>query len=220
MTETAGKRTKIARDPTAILGAANAEVAERLASEVERFTKRERVSVARTLLEMHVFAMRRPPSAVVLDGDLIGNASLADSLRPFARMAPVILIAGAERQVEAAQFVATGELEFVSRAGEYIPLAASLLERRLRWATMSESFPRLTSDEFPADFGTIFRHEINNPLTGILGNAELLLAHQERLTGIDTQRLQTVVELAVRLRETIRRISNVWETRQSSPGSA
>ncbi|MGZ4391837.1 MAG: histidine kinase dimerization/phospho-acceptor domain-containing protein, partial [Gaiellaceae bacterium] len=23
---------------------------------------------------------------------------------------------------------------------------------------------------------TIFRHEINNPLTGILGNAELLLA--------------------------------------------
>jgi signal transduction histidine kinase len=220
MMEMAGKPTKIARDPTAILGVANAEVAARLASEVERFTKRERVLVARSLLEMHLFAIRRPPNTMVLDGDLIGNAPLVDTLRPFTRMAPVILIAGAERQVEAAQLVATGELEFVSRAGEYLPLAASLVERRLRWAAMSEPLPRLTSDEFPADFGTIFRHEINNPLTGILGNAELLLAHRERLTGVDTQRLQTVVELAVRLRETIRRISNAWESRQGSPRSA
>jgi nitrogen-specific signal transduction histidine kinase len=63
------------------------------------------------------------------------------------------------------------------------------------------------------DLGTIFRHEINNPLTGILGNAELVLGHSERLTTIDSQRVQTVVDLAVRLRETIRRLSNGWERR-------
>jgi signal transduction histidine kinase len=74
--------------------------------------------------------------------------------------------------------------------------------------------------EFPADLGEIFRHEINNPLTGILGNAELLLAHRDNLSDMETQRLQTVVDLAVRLRETIRRLSNAWERQPTSLKSA
>lgn len=220
MMETAAKPAKIARESTAILAVADAEIAERLARELERFTKRERLSMAKSLLEARLFATRRPPSAMVVDGDLIADAPLADALRAFTRIAPVILIAPPERQAEAAELVATGELEFVSRAGEYVPLAASLVERRLRWAAMSDSLIGPPWAEFPGDLGTVFRHEINNPLTGILGNAELLLAHRERLTNVDTQRLQTVVELAVRLRETIRRISNVWESRQSSLKSA
>jgi nitrogen-specific signal transduction histidine kinase len=57
------------------------------------------------------------------------------------------------------------------------------------------------------DFGEMLRHEVNNPLTGILGNAELLLARRERLTARDIERLETIAELAVRLRETIRRLS-------------
>lgn len=220
MMETAAKPAKIVRESTAILAVADAEIAERLARQLERFTKRERVPVAKSLLELRLFATRRPPSAMLVDGGLMEDAPLADALRPFTRIAPVILIATAERQAEAAELVATGELEFVSRAGEYLPLAASLVERRLRWAAMSESLSGPPWAEFAGDLGTVFRHEINNPLTGILGNAELLLAHRERLTNVDTQRLQTVVELAVRLRETIRRISNAWESRQSSLKSA
>lgn len=68
----------------------------------------------------------------------------------------------------------------------------------------------------PEDVAEIFRHEINNPLTGILGNAELLPAHGARMPAVDRQRLQTVVELAVRLRETIRRLSDAWESRGQS----
>ncbi len=41
-----------------------------------------------------------------------------------------------------------------------------------------------------------------------------------RLSAVDTQRLQTVVDLAVRLRETIRRLSNAWENPSSSAESA
>jgi hypothetical protein len=37
-----------------------------------------------------------------------------------------------------------------------------------------------------------------------------------RLPAMDMQRRQTVVELAVRLRETIRRLSDAWETRAQS----
>ena len=60
-------------------------------------------------------------------------------------------------------------------------------------------------------FGELLRHEVNDPLTGILGNAELVLSHRGRLPPADVHRLQTVVDLAVRLRETTRRLSNALE---------
>jgi len=66
----------------------------------------------------------------------------------------------------------------------------------------------------------IFRHDINNPLTGILGNAELVLSHGGKLAPADIQRLQTVVELAVRLRETIRRLSDGWGVESRTSKSA
>src|SRR5271169_661856 len=69
------------------------------------------------------------------------------------------------------------------------------------------------------DFGEVLRHELNNPLTGILGNAELLLAEVHRkndgtLPHGGEHRLETIAALAVRLRETVRRLSQEWEARQ------
>ena len=75
--------------------------------------------------------------------------------------------------------MAEGHVEFVARTGDFVPLAASLIERRLRWIEASEMSLGPPWAEFPADLGEIFRHEINNPLTGILGNAELLLGHPD-----------------------------------------
>jgi signal transduction histidine kinase len=66
-------------------------------------------------------------------------------------------------------------------------------------------------DDVAGDFGEILRHEVNNPLTGILGNTELLLARRDRLPPGAIERLQTIAELAVRLRETVRRLSNTWD---------
>jgi signal transduction histidine kinase len=69
------------------------------------------------------------------------------------------------------------------------------------------------------DFGEVLRHELNNPLTAILGNAELLLAdlHKKndgKLPRGGQQRLETIAALAVRLRETVRRLSQEWESRR------
>ena len=63
----------------------------------------------------------------------------------------------------------------------------------------------------------MLRHEMNNPLTGILGNAELLLAeiHKKddgKLPHGGRQRVETIAALAVRLRETVRRLSQEWES--------
>jgi len=124
----------------------------------------------------------------------------------------VILLAPPDRQTEVARLVAAGDVEFLARVGNFFPVAAALMERRMRWAAASLSAPTQPGAGFYGDLASVFRHEVNNPLTGILGNAELLLAHRERFNAIETQRLQTVVALAVRLRETIRRIGNAWET--------
>ncbi len=69
--------------------------------------------------------------------------------------------------------------------------------------------------EWAADFGEILRHEVNNPLTGILGNAEMLLAGRDRLPASAVERLETIAHLAVRLRETVRRLSSAAESRQA-----
>jgi len=70
-------------------------------------------------------------------------------------------------------------------------------------------------DADAGDFGEILRHELNNPLTGILGNAELLLVELHRkkvpLPPETEHRLETIATLAVRMRETVRRLSDEWE---------
>jgi len=47
-----------------------------------------------------------------------------------------------------------------------------------------------------------------------------LLSHGGKLAPADIQRLQTVVELAVRLRETIRRLSDAWGVESRASKSA
>ena len=76
------------------------------------------------------------------------------------------------------------------------------------------------------DFGEVLRHELNNPLTGILGNAELLLVESRRknveLPSQTQARLETIAALAVRMRETVRRLSEEWEAQavQAAPEPA
>ena len=70
------------------------------------------------------------------------------------------------------------------------------------------------------DFGEVLRHELNNPLTGILGNAELLLVELRRqnveLPLQVKSRLETIAALAVRMRETVRRLSDEWRSQALS----
>jgi signal transduction histidine kinase len=107
------------------------------------------------------------------------------------------------------------------RDGGCLPSALGLVRRRLREAQKVADSARDPLAEVGEDFGEVLRHELNNPLTGILGNAELLLAEVHRkndgkLPQGGEQRLETIAALAVRLRETVRRLSQEWETRQNA----
>ncbi len=218
--ESGVKKAMIMPYNSPLLGIADESVAQRLADQVERSARAGRVATASNLHQLQVLASRASPRVILFDCDLLQGAPLAESLAQLTALAPVIVLAPLERQAEIAPFVAAGEVEFVARAGDFVATAASLIERRMRREEKLKSTPETTWADLPGEIRAIFRHEINNPLTGILGNAEMLLAHGERFTASDTQRLQTVVDLAVRLRETIRRLSNAWENHPPSVKSA
>lgn len=64
-----------------------------------------------------------------------------------------------------------------------------------------------------ADLVTRIRHEINNPLTGVLGQAQLLL--REDLSESARRRVTTIEEQAIRIRDIVAQLREV----QKSPKS-
>lgn len=179
-------------------------------------------------------ARRDPPDVILLDetaldctpGEPFGAAPVLEAAAAsLASLAPVVVLAAPERQSEVAALLSTGAADFAARAGHFAAAAISLLERRLRSAAPESPDARTSGNdsrtvlfEVEEDFGEVLRHELNNPLTGILGNAELLLAevrrrNDGRLPQGAQRRLETIADLAVRLRETVRRLSQQWEAR-------
>jgi len=131
-----------------------------------------------------------------------------------------VVAAAPEKQSELVFLITAGAVDFVPRILHFVPVAASMLERRMRVVERVEGMIQFPHDVgmLTGDFGEILRHELNNPLTGILGNTELLLARREHLPPAAVERLQTIAELAVRLRETVRRLSNSWEEHREPAG--
>ncbi len=58
-----------------------------------------------------------------------------------------------------------------------------------------------------ADLVARVRHEINNPLTGVLGQAQLLL--REDLSEKARKRAQTIEDLSIRLRDIVAQLRQV-----------
>jgi signal transduction histidine kinase len=214
----ATKKAIAPKQCSVLVGTPNAVFLQRLGQEVQHLVGAASVSFASSLERLRETAARCGPQVILVDDRLLDASSLYHCLAEFSAAIPTILVAPYDRQTQVARLIAEGQLEFVPRCGDWVPLAASLVERRLRWAKAFRN--SISTSSGKGDMGELFRHEINNPLTGILGNAELILAHSDRLPAIDTQRIRTVVELAVRLRETVRRVSNAWEAQPDSVKSA
>ena len=161
------------------------------------------------------------PAHEAQDGRSLRPAALESAVSDLAASAPVVVVGGANLESELAALVAAGLADFVARSGGFLPVAIDLVEQRLREAQEVPSAALqavLKEDANTEAFGEVLRHELNNPLTAILGNAELLLAEVRRkndgqLPNGGQQRLETIAALAVRLRETVRRLSQDWEAR-------
>lgn len=180
------------------------------------------VAAARRILE------EDSPGVILLEEEAVAGdgveakeagQSLEAVVAPLAVHAPVVVIGPAEKRGELAGLIEAGAADFVERKTNALAEARGLIQRRLRQAEEDLAGAEDAIIDGEEDFGEVLRHELNNPLTGILGNAELLLAEIRRkkdgkVPGGGEQRLETIATLAVRLRETVRRLSEEWEARK------
>lgn len=180
------------------------------------------VAAARRVLE------ENSPGVILLEEDAVQAercqapntaSSLEAVVAPLTVHAPVVVIGPAEKRDELAGLIEAGAADFVERKGNACAEARGLIQRRLRQGRQEAAGTKGTFDDGGEDFGEVLRHELNNPLTGILGNAELLLVEIRRksdgkVPSGGEQRLETIAALAVRLRETVRRLSEEWDARQ------
>src|SRR5579859_839478 len=181
------------------------------------------VAAARRVLEEDC------PGVILLEEAVAGGScetweagqSLEAVVAPLAVHAPVVVIGPAEKRGELAGLIEAGAADFVERKTNAFAEARGLIQQRPRQATEEmERAAKADDASGEEDFGEVLRHELNNPLTGILGNAELLLAEIRRrkdgkIPSGGEQRLETIATLAVRLRETVRRLSEEWEARKN-----
>jgi len=220
------------REHTILLVSDDAELCDAARREFEAKEQGLRVAAVRTVEAARRIVEGAAPTVILLEE----SSATPESEGPVGRMprlnsvvsalavhAPVVVIAARGLQSELAALVAAGAADFVERGGGFLPVALEMVERRLRHAQRMASDAQQFAGSKNAlngeAFGEILRHEMNNPLTGILGNAELLLAevrrkNDGRLPHGGQQRLETIAALAVRLRETVRRLSQECESRR------
>ena len=190
-------------------------LSQRCFEELAAFGGRYRTLVVGTVEQARKRIGRSAPAAVFLDESAIdivhGGETLESAVALLTETAPVVVAAAPEKQAGLAFLITSGAVDFVARTNDFLPLVAGMLDRRVRMAERAAGMIQFPNDELSGDFGEILRHEVNNPLTGILGNTELLLARRDRLPPAAIERLETIAGLAVRLRETVRRLSNAWD---------
>lgn len=204
-------RAQDSPEPRALAGVRQLEFALRLTTWMEKSKYAREFSLVSSMEQLSEMAKLFAPRVIFIEDEVLEGARLDEAVGSLPAASHIVFLAGNKWLDEAASHVARGAMDFVQKSGEYFGLVTALIERSLQGWPHPGRLPLSSGIESNEELSAIFRHEINNPLTGILGNAELLLAHRHQIPPSETQRLQTIVGLAVRLRETIRRLSNEWE---------
>jgi len=225
------------REPMVLLVSDDAVLCAAARLELETRQHGLRVAAVSTIEAARRIVQDSPPSVILLEENSVGvepdgprgkEPLLDAAVSLLAVYAPVVVLGMAGRDRLLSEGTLGGAADYVARTEGYLPVTLDLLERRLRQSQgISDVSSQRTAggstdsaDFVSEDFGEVLRHELNNPLTGILGNAELLLAEVRRepngkLPQGGQQRIETIAALAVRLRETVRRLSLQWDARHS-----
>ena len=218
-------------EQTILLVSDNPELCAAARREFDSKAEGPRVSQVRSVDAARRVVEQSAPSVILFEDSSILPAAgssagkrvkLNSVVSALAVHAPVVVIGAREQQNEMAPLVASGAADFVERSSGCLQLAVERIEQRLKHTNgiveRAQSVIDPKGEKGMETFGEVLRHELNNPLTGILGNAELLLAEARRkndgqMPQGGMQRLETIAALAVRLRETVRRLSQEWESR-------
>jgi signal transduction histidine kinase len=220
-------------EPTVLLISQDADLCSAVRNALKRSEPSCRIaSVANFAAARHTVAQLSPDVIVLQESSLQTSSSsspsqlvpLADMVTSLAGFAPVVIFGKEEAPASLSALIAAGAADFVNADELHFPDAAASIEKRISSARrLCQEHAESKSARLGAEvtqeenFGEILRHELNNPLTGILGNAELLLAEVRRhprsqLSEAWIKRLETVAALAVRMRETVHRLSQACDS--------
>lgn len=215
------------RNPAILIVSGDPVLCARARRELQAGPDAPQVHAVTTLDAARQRVKNSPPTAILLEEKSLAETSavtksprLDSAVACLAGYAPVVVIGETAHKSEVQSLVAAGAADYVEDGSDSLPAAVKLLKRRLRNANgaIGASIASLQDMIEDRQFGQLLRHELNNPLTEILGNAELLLAevrrkNDGRLPGNTQQRLEIIAALAVRMREAVRRLSHQLETR-------
>lgn len=169
-------------------------------------------AVCATIDEARESFGRARPLVTLLDESAVPlAASFEPAVASLIEEAPVVVVASPDRRWDLTFLITSGAADFVPRSGSFVATAAARVEQRVRLGSPDADQLAVSLEDFASGFGEILRHELNNQLTGVLGNAELLLNRRDRLSPDAAERLETIRQLAMRLRETVRRLSHAWD---------
>src|SRR3974390_635659 len=157
---------------TVYIVCADPDAAQICMDELAAFGRRYRTPrVASVETALRNFA-RMAPSAICPDDSTIdahsGELTLESAAARLAESAPVVVAAGPDKQANLAFLITSRAGDFVARTRRVLPIVAGMLDRRMRIVERVERMIPSLQHEVPGDFGEILRHEVNNPLTGIL----------------------------------------------------
>ncbi len=103
--------------------------------------------------------------------------------------------------------------DLTARDTDYIVEAFERLKTDFKKLVKSERTAAIT------ETAVTVNHEINNPLTAILGNTQLLLMGKEKLSGDVIAKLETIEKSAIQIRETTSKLMSIIEPVKSSYSS-
>ena len=124
-------------------------------------------------------------------------------------------IAGAISGISAGPRNLSLEEEFVEAIGNQLGIALAKLEGfpAEKGVSIAEAEKQVKSARLNAILETAaaLNHEINNPLTAVLGNAQLLLLQAKNLSPETVEKLKAIEESALRIREVTLRLMKIIE---------
>jgi signal transduction histidine kinase len=158
-------------------------LAQRCSEELAAFGGRYRTIILEKVEQARKSIGRISPAAIFLDESAIGpeeRETLESSVALLTESAPVVVAAAPEKQTGVSFLITSGAVDFVARTNDFLPLVAGMLDRRVRMAERVAGMVQFPKDERSSDFGEILRHEVNNPLTGVIARAARSLAAVRR----------------------------------------
>jgi len=164
------------------------------------------------------------PEAVVIDELFLDGDALEDVAEEFAWYAPVIAIGHPGRQPRMVPLVADGKVDFLSRDDHFIPLAAAMVERAVRWEQELDNQIRQAAAAKPADARQgdpapdpdSFPVEALRLLGAILDNLEVVLSDRGHLPEAAARRLGRAADLAFDLKGGLRLLAG-YVSQENNP---